>query len=44
MNGKHASSLGEEQGEKGHDGYGIKKAVVVVMKARHRVLLETLLF
>lgn len=27
---------GRSRGEKGHDGYGMKKAVLIVMKARHR--------
>lgn len=36
VNGKYAGCLGEEQGEKGRDGHGIKKTVAAVMKARHR--------
>lgn len=42
MNGKHIGYLGEEQGEKGQDGHDMKKAVVVVMKERHRVFPGTL--
>lgn len=35
VNGKYAGCLEKEQ-EEGRNGHGIKKAVVVVMKARHR--------